>query len=363
MNKGIDLPRPMVIFASGERFALTKKSKQPPVDNNRNLLLPSISIRRTDISQSREDRARGTNQSTGFFTIKRKLAPEDRDYQNYLNKLALKNVSTTLTPVQRAPNMAGDSQIANVQRGISDAAEYAEGGLLYTNIGNNIYEFFIIPQPQFFTATYEVIFWTTYTQHMNYLIETFNSAMLPQDRMFKLVTDKGYWFMAYVDDSTTGASNYEDFKDSIRLVKYSLTIKVKGYMLASNGPNSGFVPIRRQVSFPTVSLDVNSYPNNFITGKQQTYNNIPPNAKDDTVTGPLLGMFSLTEEQTQPDPNISQAPTIDDKIVYSKDVYSAGTGRKIRTKYVTKLASNEKSGETTYRASDIETLEEFLKTT
>ena len=71
---------------------------------------------------------------------------------------------------------------------------------MFPNLGDNVWEVISIPSPQFFEAKYEIIFWTSYTQHMNYMIQTLMNAQLPQDRMFKLNTSKGYWFMAYMED-------------------------------------------------------------------------------------------------------------------------------------------------------------------
>ena len=89
--------KPYVIFATGERFAVAKKLK-PPRDKNKKLILPAISIRRTAVEQTPEDiSSRGMNQFTGNITIKRKLAPEDRDYQNLVNKQGLQNLQNILS--------------------------------------------------------------------------------------------------------------------------------------------------------------------------------------------------------------------------------------------------------------------------
>jgi len=56
-----------------------------------------------------------------------------------------------------------------------------------------------------------------------------------------------------------------------------------------------------------------------------------------------------------------QTPTTDEKFAVKKDIIDPLTGTK-RVRYVSILESNEKKGETVYRASDIETLEEFIKT-
>jgi hypothetical protein len=87
-NGPLNINKPYVIFATGERFALVKKLK-PPRDKSKQLMLPAISIRRRSITQTPEDiTGRGMNQFTGDIVIKRRLAAQDRDFQNLLNKLA-----------------------------------------------------------------------------------------------------------------------------------------------------------------------------------------------------------------------------------------------------------------------------------
>jgi len=350
MNKQVEIPKPLVVFASGERYAMSKKKTQPPLDRNRNLLLPAISIRRTDINQTMDDRRRGMNQSTGIMTLKRKLAPEDRDYQNFINKLALQHM--VLTPTV---STEGQSSLEVDQR-VSKLEEYREGGLLYPNIGNNIYEVIEIPQPQFFTATYEVVFWTSYTQHMNYMIEKLNTSVLPQDRMFKLVTEKGYWFMAYLDDVTTGSSNYDDFKDSKRIIRYTFTMRVKGYILAPDA-DTDMVPIRRWVSAPSITFDIEATDKQAMDKDLLEKQTSPKNQE-----AGALGLFSLTDVDTSVDTRHSQARTVDERIVFQKDVWDPITRRKKGTRLVTKLESNERRGETVFRATDIQSLEEFIKT-
>ena len=82
--------------------------------------------------------------------------------------------------------------------------------------------------------------------------------------------------------------------------------------------------------------------------------NRPPQKNSDNP-----GTFALTDIER--DPNTKQTPTTDERYLVRKDVIDARTGNK-RPRYVSILESNEKKGETVYRASDIETLEQFIKT-
>ena len=330
------ITKPFVIFATGERFALTKKLRPPRDKNNQQLMLPAISIRRTGIEQTSEDiTGRGMNQATGDIVIKRRLAQDDRNYQNLINKLALPNLDPTKFPGTK--RQTGEDN-PNVNWGTH------QGSLLSPNLGNNIWELISIPQPQFYTATYELIFWTTHTLHMNYLITTLFSSFLPQGKMFKLNTPKGYWFMAYVDDNLTSQENFDDFTDQKRILKWTFQIKVKAFILASAGPGVP-VPIRRTISAPFISFDMIDVPGPVISRTQ----NPDPGNKD----------FALRE--INQDPATAQTPRTNERLLVQKDVYDPNSGKFVK-KYARILDTNQRQGETVYYAQGFTSLEDFLDT-
>jgi hypothetical protein len=336
-----DIKKPYVIFATGERFALAKRLK-PPRDRNKVLILPAISIRRTSIEQTPDDiLKRGMNARTGVLTIKRKLAPEDRDYQNLVNKQGLKNLQNILSGLPTTTRPTGE---------FANTAEVVEGGLLENRISNNnIYEIITVPQPQFFTAKYEVVFWTNYTQHMTYLIQTYMSSFLPQFRGHKLETDKGYWFLAYTEDAFTAGENIDQFEGEERLIKYTFNINVNGYLLAAQAPTNA-VPVRKWISAPNIEFDLPlDTPERNIQPKDHLER---PPIKDTPNDG-----FTLTDIEM--DPETKQTPTLLQKFVVNKTIIDPNTGKR-RKKYVSILESNQKKGETVFAASDIETLEQYL---
>ena len=333
-----NVKKPYVIFATGERFALAKKLK-PPRDKNKVLILPAISIRRTAIEQAPDDiTGRGMNQYTGVITIKRKLAPEDRDYQNLVNKQGLKNLQNVLSGLPTSTRPTGDDK---------GLLEVVQGGLLENRLSaNNIYEIITIPQPQFFTAKYEVVFWTSYTQHMTYLIQTYMTSFLPQFRGHKLETDKGYWFLANTEDSFSNGENIDQFEGEERLIKYTFNINVKGYLLAAQYPTNA-VPVRRWISCPNIVFEV------AVAGDVQPKEHLErPPLKDTPHDG-----FTLTD--IEENPKTKQTPTTQQKFVVNKTLFNPLTGKR-RKKYVSILDTNQKKGETVFAASDIETLEEYL---
>lgn len=331
-DKNISIQKPIIIFATGEKFALAKKLRPPRDKQNKTLLLPAISIRRTSLTQTDNDvTGRGINQFTGILTIKRRLDSSDQNYQNLINKIALQNMDLPETE-----RLKGGS-INNV--------DLTNGALLTPDLGNNIFEIITIPQPQFFTATYEVVFWTNYAQHMNYLIETYISSFLPQVRAHKLSTDKGYWFMAYTEESMQSQENFDDFTEEERIVKYSFSMNVKGYILATNYETNK-VPVRRYISSPIISFDSfsseNPIPKNRL--QEQAFDN--------------KNKFVLNDFEQ--DPSTAQEPTTNKKYVYNKIVVNPKTGKKTK-KLVTARESGQKNGETIYLAADRESLEDFIK--
>lgn len=331
-NSPFNINKPYVIFATGERFALVKKL-HPPRDKSKQLMLPAISIRRKSFSQTPEDiTGRGMNQFTGDIVIQRKLASEDRDYQNLLNKLAIDALNPNGPSSLREQGSNGPTKDLGV----------SQGALLDPKLGNNVWEIISIPQPQFYTATYEVTLWTTHTIHMNYLITTLLSAQLPQGKTFRLNTPKGYWFIATIADELSSADNFSEFKEEKRIIRYTFQVTVKAFILAPQGPGIP-VPIRRTISATEIVFDLKVAP-----------------GRIKAPQGPLDGkesVFSLTDIEANPEQ--AQTPTTDERFLVEKSFINPVTG-KLETKLVKVLQTNQKVGETVYYASGFESLEEFI---
>ena len=98
---GAEMKKVPVIFAAGEKWALLKKGRLLR-DRNNTLLLPLITIMRTEINQnvSEDVAGRGINQQSGEIVVKRRLDKTDRNYQGLINKLLLSSQSglSTVTP-------------------------------------------------------------------------------------------------------------------------------------------------------------------------------------------------------------------------------------------------------------------------
>ena len=105
-QKEINIKKPFVIFATGERFALAKRLK-PYKDRNGLLLLPAISIRRTGLEQQHGDTF------FGELTIKRRLDPADKDYQSLINRYLLKNIPGQ--PASHRDNKGTDAEQPSIK--------------------------------------------------------------------------------------------------------------------------------------------------------------------------------------------------------------------------------------------------------
>lgn len=332
------MPKPYVIFATGERFALVKRSR-PPRDNNKQLLLPSISIRRKSLTQNYDDiNSRGINQFTGELVIKRRLAQEDRDYQNLLNKLAIGDLNPSSLSSTREQGEYGPTKDLAV----------SQGSLLGSRLGNNVWEIITIPQPQFFTATYEINFWTTHTEHMNYLITMLMAAQLPQGKTFRLNTPQGYWFIATIAEEMSAIDNIDDFTEQKRILKYSFQVSVRSFVLAPQGPGMP-VPIRRTLSATELSFEMVVPPKNVL--------DIQDSNKLSDKSPRVDELFGLEDPSSSKN---QQEDTLDGKVLVNKKMLDLQTGKVVQ-KYVKVLQSNQKSAETVYYARGFENIDEFIR--
>jgi hypothetical protein len=261
VNSKDGLEKVHVIFAAGEKWAVIKKKKEIRNRQGR-LILPLITVGRTAILQdpTKDIAGRGVNQQTGEIVIQRRLDFTDRSQQNLTNRLFIRN------QMNAAVTLPHPEQLSTLRTigGMSNDAEINAGALLKPpDLRSNIWETIIVPTPQFFSAKYEVTFWTQYTTHMNQLMEMMLSAQLPQGNAFKIANpnNNGYWFIATIDNNEyTPENNFDDMVEKDRIIKYKFNMTVPGYVLASEAPGVP-VPIRKYVSstaidFKTIDVDV-----------------------------------------------------------------------------------------------------------
>ena len=335
-EKEVNVKKPFVILATGERFALAKRLKHFRDVRTGALLLPAISIRRTGIEQQNGD------VFPGELTIKRRLDESDKDYQSLLNRLLLPNVP--VPPDTLRENKGEDQNLPSIKEGM--LLDDKPKGLR----ADHVYEIITIPFPQFYTATYEIALWSNYTQHMNYMLETILASQIAPGKGFYLKTEKGYWFAATVDSGLNAQDNYDDITDAERLTKYSFKMTVKGYILAPSGPGQR-VPFKRYLSNINVSFET-------YVAKGEVFSEINTQQYEGTKFDPTLtNPFVLTD--IEENPLTAQKPTEQEKILFQK-TYKDPTTQTTQTKYVKQMAYNQKQGETVYTASDQQALYDFF---
>ncbi len=277
-----------VVFSTGERFALTRR-KSPIRDRNNALILPIISIHRKNIDTSPGQSGYGTpisfrNQQN--YTIRKRLDKRDRNYQKIVNKLGLKNQYNAASRANFLKNdvfpgnVAHPGRLATRRNGMNlTLLDDPAGTFLRDDIGDNIFEIITLPYPKFLTATYEVTFWTQYMTQMNQIVETMMSQYDGQNYGFEIESKSGYKYVGYIKSPFANADNFTDFSQEERVIKYTFSIDVPGFLLGTDNPGMPS-PIRKFYSAPQVefgyiqsstqvvkkdkSPDGDGNPNNFI---------------------------------------------------------------------------------------------------
>ena len=242
-----------VIFAAGEKWALLKNNR-PLRDRNNTLILPLMTVMRTEVTQTSSDdiMARGINQQVGEIVIKRRLDKTDREYQSLVNRLLIPNQANLM--VAEKNTYEGQPSTGRDIGSLTQTIEQKDGAYLRQDRLNNIYETIVIPTPQFYTAKYQVTVWTQYTQHANQIVEKVITSLLPQNRSWKLTTPKGYWFIArFEDGSLASESSFDDMSQQERFIKHTFDVTVPAYFFAPDTPGAP-IPIKRYISAPVISF-------------------------------------------------------------------------------------------------------------
>ena len=342
-----ELKKVPVIFAAGEKWALLKKGK-PIRDRSNTLILPIITVMRTEISQEvgSDIAGRGINQQTGEIVVRRRLDKTDRSYQNLINRLFIQNQQNAAvgsTKQQVANQLTTDREIGVLR----DINSVQEGALLKSNLKNNIFETIVVPSPQFYTATYEVMIWTQYTQHMNQIMEKLLASLLPQAQSWKITTSKGYWFTAMIENgSFSSETNFDDMSTTERFIKQKFIVKVPAYIWATRSPGSP-VPVKRYVSSPIITFDVGTERNGLENAQESSvkYDNYVLGSDDPTL--PLDDRGNARDDQRRPGWRIQKVQPSNAEDAVDQNDPALTTIPRGRT------PKKLKNGETVYTLTDI----------
>ena len=249
-----------IVFASGERFALIAR-KKPLRDKAGALILPVISIMRTNVSQDNEMGM--ASNTTVPHVIKKRLSKEDPRYQRLLNKMGLKN-SDDLATGEAFINDGDEAPLKDASPGriatrrseykLSDNAR--SGNLLTPELDNNIFEVIEMPPPTFITVTYDITIWAQYVLQMNDIVMAImTNAQNYAQRTYRIESAKGYSYVAYMDSSFDPANNFDDFTDDERIIRTSFTMKVPGFLLGETYPGAPN-RLRSILSQPQISFEM-----------------------------------------------------------------------------------------------------------
>jgi hypothetical protein len=264
-DKGV-LKKVPVIFASGERFALTRR-KNPIRDKNNAIILPVISIMRGEIDITSGQAAKGTAISfreQSKYIIKYRLSEKDRRYQNIINRMGIKNqknVSSLNTLLDNEGSTSGFGSMPGTvaTRRSNEALGYNvdANASLKKDLKNNIFEIIEVPYPEFVAITYDVIFWTQYMQQSNQMIETLMMNFTGQGEEIPIKTNGGYELVAFFKGNISSNSNLDDYTDSERIIKHTFSVTVPGYIINPKHPGMPNL-VRRYLSAPTINFSYES---------------------------------------------------------------------------------------------------------
>lgn len=261
-SKGVTTQVP-VIFASGERFALTRR-KKPIRDNNNTNILPLISIVRENFDIGPDQLGKKTPisfRAQPNYTIKIRLSEKDRDYQNFINKQNLKNQKNVSTENNFVHT--GTKQIASND---SIASRRGKENLIFSkntivnlkkDIHTNIFEFIQIPYPYFIAVKYNIVFWCQYMTQANQMLEYLINKIQVPGGEFAIETESGYELVAFIDNSISFDNNFDNFTEDERLIKYNFALTVPGYILNSKIPGQPS-QLRSFFSAPTIDFGYSS---------------------------------------------------------------------------------------------------------
>lgn len=262
-HKG-SLQKVPVIFASGERFALTRR-KNPIRDRENALILPLISVMRQEIDFSPDQGGKKTAiafREQENYVIKYRLSNRDRKYQNIINKQGIKNQDNVTskkhflsnTPVPGFGTEPGTIATRRNNLQFSGVAKVSLG----EELGKNIFEVIQTPYPEFVAITYDVIFWTQYIQQSNQMLETLLLNFTGQGEEIPILTDGGYELVAFFKGPfSNSGTNLDDYSESERIIKHTFSVTIPGYIINPKHPGMPKM-LRSYVSAPEINFGISS---------------------------------------------------------------------------------------------------------
>lgn len=340
-----------VVFATGERFALTRR-KDPIRDRNNAIILPIISIMREGIDFSPDQAGKKT--AIAFreqisYTIKKRLAESDRNYQNILNKMGLRNQENVAARRNFLDNsiFPGNDAVAGSvasRKNGKNLSFSTNGGTisLAENLNKNIYEIIEIPYPDFVAISYSVVFWTQYLSQANDMMEYLISSFEGQGEEITMKTPEGFELVAFFDNKFSSNNNFDSgLTDSERIIKHTINLTVPGYILnpkISGLPNS----LRSYFSAPIIDFGYDE-PNTDVV-----FNNQPERSEE---RDKRLILTDLTAQEDLAD--LKRGESSEDLQHYVENPFT----RENEVKFSKVLTTNKRSGESVISSLIVDKIE------
>jgi hypothetical protein len=341
-----------VVFASGERFAVSQRDK-PIRDKNNALILPIIAIHRKSIDHDPTVGGYGTGISfreKGDLVIKRRLSKKDANYQNIINRQRIKNQDNvsnvgnfSLSDI--SPGNQAEPGTTTSRRGKNNISKQASAITLKPTMdGEHIYEVITIPYPKFVKISYSITVWTQYVSHVNNIIETLFANFPAIGHNYQVTTDTGYKFVAYMKSPMTFDDNFTDYADDERLVKLTFDMDLPGYFIAPQDIPGKGSPFRSFETAPNVVFEMKEITADLIVKRG-------PKIRDPDVNKFILN--NLEELDIRGDKKMNRSDEDFTVIEYVINPFT-GTKEKKYSKVLTKIS---RQGETVASIREIKDLE------
>jgi len=193
-----------VVWVSPERSLLSKRN-QTIRDNSGNLILPIISVERTNLVKD------PTRKGTVWGNV-----------------LPVKDEKGGTIKIARRLKQDKSSNFANVEsyRGYK---QINFPGLKNKKI---VYETMTIPLPVYVTSTYEITIRTEYQQQMNEILTPFITK--PGAINYIILRRSGHKYEGFIQEDFSQSNNFSSFTNEERKLETKIQIEVLGYLIGEN---------------------------------------------------------------------------------------------------------------------------------
>lgn len=345
-----------VIFASGERFALTRR-KEAIRDKNNTLILPLISILRGDLDAGPNQHGKGTaiayGDQPGYY-IKRRLHKNDRKYQNVINKQGIKNQENVASKGNFSTSdiypgkQTAEGKLASRRPGKNNSIFTGQNIDLEDNTAKNIFEIIEVPYPKFIALKYDVVFWCQYMSQANEMLQTVFRNYTGQGHEIPMTTTNGYELVAFFSQDFSMDSNINDFTNDERYVKYSFSITVPGYMINQRNAKGLKSQLKSFVSAPQINFGFKDSPNKIVITEKTDSKSMSDNLDRNLLTD-LKNIKEIKE--------VKRGETSEDVEYYVQNPFT----KQSEVKYSKVLGKNKRTGESVISPLIIKNIENHFE--